>query len=108
MAVRGQTPAGLNPAVVVAAKIIVAETGVKVGVIVVVVGKELPVILAEGIVSDAAVLRLAEIRLRFIFDNIDDLTPTPTTCTTPRAPGTCSASSTRTTRCGTADRKSVV
>ena len=29
-------------------------------------------------------------------------TPTPTTCTTPRAPGTCSASSTRTTRCGTA------
>ncbi|MGX6475351.1 extensin family protein [Klebsiella grimontii] len=69
MAVRGQTPAGLNPAVVVAAKIIVAETGVKVGVIVVVVGKELPVILAEGIVSDAAVLRLAEIRLRFIFDN---------------------------------------
>lgn len=29
-------------------------------------------------------------------------TPTPTTCTTPRAPGTCSASSTRTTRCGSA------
>ncbi len=32
-------------------------------------------------------------------------TPTPTTCTTPRAPGTCSASSTRTTRCGTAGRR---
>ena len=58
MAAGRQAPAGLNPAVVVAAEIIVAKTGVEVGIIVVVVGKELTVILAEGIVSAAIVLRL--------------------------------------------------